>query len=267
MEGRDKTFVKVAFTRLKEKLDALVAINNKVRSPGAEVPLGAASREFSSLVTGSWGIGGGVLFGKPKANPVAPTEDEDIGREPETHDVFVAESLSPASNPVPDTPVRDGDRQPGGREVPDDRTGLRPDVSAQDARTGWESLAGTLPAAPRPQPPAVRPKVQYVAEPYYESRDGHVVLVQEFRLPVPGTQQVSPQLSILLPGNGVRETDPPIGAARPEFFGWESERGLLDRTNEIVVSGGPDIWRLLVVPAPDTVTEIGVAVRRAEVAW
>ncbi|MCR3749752.1 hypothetical protein LX88_003729 [Lentzea californiensis] len=266
LEGRDKTFVRVAFTRLKEKLDALVAINDKVRSPGAEVPLGAASREFSSLVTGSWGIGGGVRFGKPKVNPVAQNDDEDVEWEPERRDVFVAETLSPGSNPVPDTPAWDGGRYPGGDEVPDDRTGLRPDMPTQDARPGWDSLAGTLPAAPRPQPPAARPKVQYVAEPYYEIRDGNVVLVQEFRLPVPGTQQVSPQLAILLPGNGVREMDPPIGAARPEFFGWESERGLLDRTNDLVVSGGPGIWRLLVVPAPDTVTEIGVAVKRAEVA-
>jgi hypothetical protein len=139
-------------------------------------------------------------------------------------------------------------------------------MTAQEERPDWQSVAGTLPAAPRPQAPAVRPKVQYIAEPYYETRDGHVVLVQNFRLPVPGTQQVSPQLSILLPGNGVRETDPPIGAARPEFFGWESERGSLDRTSDLVVSGGPDVWRLLVVPAPDTVTEIAVVVKRAEVA-
>ncbi|MDX3662883.1 hypothetical protein PV646_36765 [Streptomyces sp. ID05-26A] len=266
LEGHDKTFVKVAFTRLKEKLDALVAINDKVKSPGAEVPLGAASREFSSLVTGSWGIGGGVRFGKPKKSPVAPSEDDDVEWGPEEHDGIVAEPFSSDPHPVPDVSAWDGGGQTRDQNVAGDRIGPLPDMTEQDRRPGWQSLAGTLPSAPRPPRPAARPKVQYVAEPYYETRDGHVVLVQEFRLPVPGTQQVSPQLSILLPGNGVRETDPPIGAARPEFFGWESERGLLDRTSDLVVSGGPDIWRLLVVPAPDTVTEIGVAVKRAEVA-
>lgn len=266
LEGHNKTFVKVAFTRLKEKLDALVEINDKVKSPSAEVPLGAASREFSRLVTGSWGIGGGVHFGKAKAGPVARTEHEDDGREPSGFKWPEDGSQPKASSPVPDVPASDSGPQPGGFAAPDDRTEPPPDSEASGERPDWRSLAGTLPVAPPPAVPATRPKVQYVAEPYYETRDGHVVLVQEFRLPVPGAQQVAPQLSILLPGNGVRETDPPIGAARPEFFGWENEQGLLNRANSLVVTGGPDTWRLLVVPAPDTVTEIGVVVRRAEVA-
>ncbi|MCG8926143.1 hypothetical protein [Lentzea sp. CC55] len=268
LEGHDKTFVKVAFTRLKEKLDALVEINDKVKSPGAEVPLGAASRQFSNLVTGSWGIGGGVRFGKPKSgtNQATPDEGEDFEWEADERETFTAGPLSGDPIPMPDTPSWGSGQQPRDHGVLDDRTDARPEMTSQEERPGWQSLAGTLPAARPPQAPAARPKVQYVSEPYYESRDGQVVLVQEFRLPVVGVQQVSPQLSILLPGNGVRETDPPIGAARPEFFGWENAHGSLDRTNTLVVSGGPDIWRLLVVPAPDTVTEIGVAVKRAEVA-
>ncbi|MFD9703753.1 hypothetical protein [Lentzea sp. NPDC059081] len=264
LEGRDKTYVKVTFTRLKEKLDALVEINDKVKSPGVEVPLGAASREFSSLVTGAWGIGGGVRFGKPKTGPLASTEDEDVEWAPEESEPFVSAAQPQSPTPVPDVRPWDG-HQTGEQGISADRTELPFDANAQDERPDWQSLAGTLPASPKPQAPAARPKVQYIAEPYYEDRDGQVVLVQEFRLPVPGTQLVAPQLSILLPGNGVRETDPPIGAPQPEFFGWENERGLIDRTNALVVSGGPDIWRLLVVPAPDTVTEIGVAVKRAEV--
>ncbi|WP_191302096.1 hypothetical protein [Lentzea cavernae] len=265
LEGHNKTFVKVTFTRLKEKLDALVAINDKVKSPGAEVPLGAASREFSSLVTGSWGIGGGLRFGKAKPGPVQ-TEDEDAEWDVEEHETFVSTPSTQVADPAADVSVGDDGHQHREHGVSDDRTGPPHDTTVHDERPGWQSLAGTLPAAPPPQAPAARPKVHYVAEPYYDDRDGQVVLVQEFRLPVRGTQQLSPQLSILLPGNGVRETDPPIGAARPEFFGWENENGLFDRTSSLVVSGGPDIWRLLVVPAPDTVTEIGVAVKRAEVA-
>ncbi|MGZ3147960.1 hypothetical protein ACVDFE_39460 [Lentzea chajnantorensis] len=269
LEGHEKTFVRVTYTRLKEKLEAFVEINDKVRSSGVEVPLGAASRAFSSLVTGSWGVGGGVQFGKPRKPPTTPVDDswdvhdhdDEYGHaRPSDHqDSANAHPAQQHSDTTGEAPDWESSQQPATSVDPHEPySGAR---TTQDERSAW-SFAGTLPAAP----PAPRPKVQYVDEPYYDTQDGQVVLVQEFRLPVPGSQQVSPQLSILLPGNGVRETDPPVNAARPQFFGWQSEEGALNRSSTLVVSGGPGTWRLLVVPAPDTVTEISVAVRRAEVA-
>jgi hypothetical protein len=270
LEGKEKSFVRVTFTRIKEQLEALVEINDKVRSTGVEVPLGAASRAFSSLVTGSWGVGGGIQFGKAKNSLAARPAQEDNNWEEHGGEhwndgaqagghKYAAEFEAPTQERGP---AADSTGQGSEQQHPIGETGTPAAATTSGDRFGWQSHAGTLPVAA----PALRPKVQYLDDPYYGTRDGQVVLVQEFRLPVPGSQQVSPQLSVLLPGNGVRETDPPINAARPEFFGWEDDQGLINRASTLVVAGGPETWRLLVVPAPDTVTEISIAVRRAEVA-
>jgi hypothetical protein len=86
------------------------------------------------------------------------------------------------------------------------------------------------------------------------------VLVQEFRLPVPGPQRVHIDLAVTLPGTGGRETDPPIGASMPVLFGWEDYTGKLHPTETYVIEGSESIWRALVIPAPDTMTEIGIKV-------
>src|SRR5690606_37421758 len=105
-----------------------------------------------------------------------------------------------------------------------------------------------------------RPRVQYVGDPYYEDRGDTTVLVQEFRLPVPGPQRVRIDLAVTLPGTGGRETDPPIGAVMPVLVGWQDETGRLHADDPCSVEGGESLWRAVVRPAPDTMTEIGIKV-------
>jgi hypothetical protein len=106
--------------------------------------------------------------------------------------------------------------------------------------------------------------VQYVGEPYYDDRGNDSVLVQEFRLPVPGPQRVRIDLAVTLPGTGGRETDPPVGASMPALIGWESDTGSLSATEAYVIEGGEAVWRALVRPAPDTMTEIAVKVEAVQ---
>jgi hypothetical protein len=103
--------------------------------------------------------------------------------------------------------------------------------------------------------------VQYVGEPYYDDRQDVDVLIQEFRLPVPGPQLVHSDLAVILPGTGGRETDPPIGAGRPTLLGWQDATGTLHEDDPLLVEGDADVvWRAVVRPAPDTMTEIGIGV-------
>ncbi|MGW5850572.1 hypothetical protein ACWFQ8_21925 [Streptomyces sp. NPDC055254] len=108
--------------------------------------------------------------------------------------------------------------------------------------------------------PRRRPRVEYVGEPYYDDHDHDAVLVQEFRLPTPGPQRVRIDLAVVLPGSTGRETDPPIGAGLPGLIGWENDEGLLYTAETCVIEGGDAIWRALVRPAADTMTEIGIKV-------
>jgi hypothetical protein len=107
--------------------------------------------------------------------------------------------------------------------------------------------------------------VQYIGDPYYDDRGEVSVLVQEFRLPVPGPQQVRMDLAVTLPGTGGRETDPPIGASMPVLVGWEDSDGRLSASEAYVIDGGESVWRALVRPAPDTMTEIGIKVEAVKI--
>ncbi|WP_411091559.1 hypothetical protein [Streptomyces sp. 049-1] len=102
--------------------------------------------------------------------------------------------------------------------------------------------------------------MQYLGEPFYVDSGETSLLVQEFRLPVPGPQRVRIDLAITLPGTGGRETDPPIGASMPVLVGWENEAGALHAEDPLILDGGESVWRALVQPAPDTMTEIGIKV-------
>ncbi|GLW98207.1 hypothetical protein [Microtetraspora sp. NBRC 16547] len=104
-----------------------------------------------------------------------------------------------------------------------------------------------------------RPRVEYVDTPYYGDRLGIPVLIQAFRLPVPGPQQVRIDLAVALAGPGGRETDPPLGAAMPSLLGWEDPGGSLHTTPSHVIEGGDgSTWRAIVRPARDTMTEIDI---------
>lgn len=112
--------------------------------------------------------------------------------------------------------------------------------------------SGSGPAGPRP-------RVQYVGEAAYEERSGTAVLVQSFRLPAALVQRVRVELAVALPGVGNRETDPPVGAPAPQFVGWEDPQGNLHSSPTFVIEGGDEaVWRAVVLPAPDTITEIAV---------
>lgn len=108
--------------------------------------------------------------------------------------------------------------------------------------------------------PRRRPRVQYIDDPYYDDRGDTSVLVQKFRLPVPGPQRVRIDLAVTLPGSGGRETDPPIGASMPMLIGWEDGDGRLYASETYVIEGSEAVWRAIVRPAPDTMTEIGIKV-------
>ncbi|MGW4301866.1 hypothetical protein ACWEHT_19130 [Streptomyces sp. NPDC004646] len=155
--------------------------------------------------------------------------------------------------------------KPGGTAT---RTERRPSsattraTSGRSTPTSGASVPPTSAGSDAPLPHAVvrRPRVQYVGDPYYDDRGDTSVLIQEFRLPMPGPQRVRVELAVTLPGTGGRETDPPIGASMPELIGWESEAGQVYASGPQVLQGGDVLWRAVVRPAPDTMTEIGVKV-------
>lgn len=240
LEGPARTLVRQTFTRLKDKMEALVGVNDGVRGGSAEVPLGAASRTFASLVAGAWGIGGGTDFaraarrGKPRATPIP-----DLPEPPETG------AWEPTTGHVPDS-------------APFSSASMAHDPPHGENDSGTHSYPPLPPAQPLPRRRRLR--LEYLEEPYFDVRHGHVVLIQAFRAPEPGLQRIRARLAVALPGTVGRETDPPKDAAQPEFFGWENESGTLNPNAENLIEGGDQVWRLIVRPAPDTMTEIDLIV-------
>ncbi|MDT8910553.1 hypothetical protein [Amycolatopsis sp. PS_44_ISF1] len=222
LDGRDKTFVKTTFTRIKESVEELIEVDGKVRAGSSEIALGAASRAFSDLVAGSWGNGGASDY-RRVFKPIAP---------------------APASTTTQHT----GDLfEPGPTGVPATDSAPQHD---RDDRTDPGPSSGR------------RPRVEYLGSPYYEVRSGHVLLVQAFRINTPGTHRCVADLGVALAGTSSRETDPPRAADQPQFFGWESPDGALHTQSTRMVDGGEEVWRVLVRPAPDTMTEIAVSAQR-----
>jgi hypothetical protein len=224
LDRPESTYVQTTFRRIDEALNGLLSLGGGVRTGASNVALGAASSMFSGLVGGAWGMGGATDHSKPGSTAGRPTknDEEDTRRTPK-----------------------------GGRTPTDHGDGHR---SGGDGKTGFSS--GGDGATPLRR----RPRVQYVADPYYDDRGAATVLVQEFRLPVPGPQRVRIDLAVTLPGTGGRETDPPIGAATPELVGWEDDAGRVHEGDPYVIEGGESLWRALVRPAPDTMTEIAIKV-------
>jgi hypothetical protein len=234
LDRPESTYVQTTFRRIGEALEQLLSLSGTTRPGASNVALGAASSLFSGLVGGAWGIGGATAYSKPGSTVTTTsraTDYEDAG----THQAV------------------DG-RRPSTRFA--DGTGLENAHPAERPGSDDAPAAGTSgPGAPRR-----RPRVQYVGDPYYDDRGDTSVLIQEFRLPVPGPQRVLIDLAITLPGTGGRETDPPIGASMPVLIGWEDETGRLHTSDPQVVAGGEAVWRAVVRPAPDTMTEIGIKV-------
>ncbi|MCX4981107.1 hypothetical protein [Streptomyces sp. NBC_00572] len=236
LERPESTFVQSTFRRIDEAQDQLLSLGGNARTGARNVALGAASALFSGLVGGAWGIGGATAYTKP-----GNTTTRDGLRK-------VAERRKAPGRPA-GASARD--------TVPEQIDGT--------TRDSWEARGGEgdITTATGGSAPRRRPRVAYVGDPYYDERDELTVLIQEFTLPVPGAQQVHIDLAVALPGFGGRETDPPIGALMPELVGWESEEGLLIASETCVIEGGESVWRAVVRPAPDTMTEIGVRVETA----
>jgi hypothetical protein len=221
----ESTFVQTTFRRINEALDSLLSLGGATRTGASNVALGAASSLFSGLVGGAWGIGGATAYSKPGSTTTRPSKSDRRVPTPSPTD------LSIAGGPL--------------------------DLGGFD--TGTEALTAE-PGTNGTGMPRRRPRVQYIGEPYYDDRDDTTLLVQDFRLPVPGPQEVRIDLAVTLPGTGGRETDPPIGASMPELIGWEDEDGHLHAPEARVIDGSESVWRALVRPAPDTMTEIGIKV-------
>lgn len=234
LERPESTFVHTTFRRVDEALDQLLSLGGVARSGARSVALGAASTFFSGLVGGAWGIGGATAYAKPGST------------------VTRAGAQEAARN------RRGAAASTGGR--------LHSSTANDDAATheAWNGVGEGIdfPDATATGVPGRRrrPRVQYVGDPYFDDRGDLTVLIQEFRLPVPIPQRVHVDLAVALPGVGGRETDPPIGAEMPALVGWEDGDGLLHTSETCVIDGGESVWRAVVRPAPDTMTEIGIRV-------
>ncbi|MGW5336413.1 hypothetical protein [Streptomyces bauhiniae] len=226
--GRSEgTFVRTTFRRINEALEGLLSLNGVTRPGASNVALGAASSMFSGLVGGAWGIGGATAYSKPGSTATGR------GGQPGT---TVRPTGRPASTDPTSDPAAAGGTHDAEQSFP---------VGSESDRSG---------AVIR------RPRVQYVGDPYYDDRSNSTVLIQEFRLPVAVAQRVRIDLAVTLPGTGGREVDPPVGAGMPELIGWENEAGQSYGSGTQVLLGGDTLWRAVVRPAPDTMTEIGIKV-------
>ncbi|MFF1277117.1 hypothetical protein ACFVZC_27495 [Streptomyces marokkonensis] len=224
LERPESTYVHTTFTRIGEALNGLLSLNGNAGQGAGTVALGAASSYFSGLVGGAWGIGGATDYSKPGSTATRSTDVDD------------------------DT---------GGRGR---RTTKKGKASGGAAVGGGDRDDAGAPHGADDSTPRRRPRVQYFGDPYYEDHGESTLLVQEFRLPVPGPQRVRSDLAVTLPGTGGRETDPPIGATMPVLVGWQDESGRVHDGDPCVVEGSDALWRALVRPAPDTMTEIGIKV-------
>ncbi|MEU2656231.1 hypothetical protein ABZ615_13005 [Streptomyces sp. NPDC007325] len=235
LERPESTFVHTTFRRIDDALDDMLSLGGVARSGARSVALGAASTFFSGLVGGSWGIGGATDYAKPGSTDTrAGVRDAARKRSGITTASTGGDLHSSAS----------GDDEPAYDTRPTTNEGI-----------GFADSTATGDSGRRR-----RPRVQYVGDPYYDDRGDSTVLIQEFRLPVPMPQRVQADLAVALPGVGGRETDPPIGAAMPTLVGWEDGDGHLHTSETCVVEGGEAVWRAVVRPAPDTMTEIGIKV-------
>ncbi|MGW0353610.1 hypothetical protein ACWDXV_05355 [Nocardia nova] len=234
LEDRDhRTFVRTTFTRLKEATEAILnaAVGN--RAEVADVSLGAASDQFSPLIGGVWGVGGATDYGRP------------------------GETRSPGPN----------ERGVGGRHKGGEPAGTRAnsDGNGEGRQSSDPSgeVAGSDSASDggATRQPTRRPRVDYVGAPYLDEFAGMAVVVQDFRLPAQMLQHVSAELGVALTADGGRETEPPEGAPQPELVGWEDEDGTLRRAESFMVGGGDNrVWKAIIKPAPDTMTDIKIRV-------
>ncbi|MEU2349865.1 hypothetical protein [Modestobacter sp. NPDC049651] len=120
-----------------------------------------------------------------------------------------------------------------------------------NAPAAGDGKAGNASARPGP---ATRSRVTTLVEPHIEMRDGSVVLVARYGVTAPGPLQLTARLSIVT-WEG-REDDPPAGAGRPRVREWHTAHG--STNDETCLVEGPTEVDLVVVPVPDTATDVTV---------
>jgi hypothetical protein len=236
--GRERRFINTTFKRIDEQLDRFVEPGTGEQSSSTATPLGALSSLFSPLVGGAWGDGAATDYaGISKNNTLTPHERSQSPAVGQTDDhEFHTDDLTPSVTTGQGPTGGQGERTPGRH--------------ARDGEGTWDA---------RPSEGAARqPRVRYEDDPSLERRNGQIVIVQTFTLPEPGWQRLTARLTVALASSsGLRETDPPIGAPRPVLREWEGPDGEVIAGTELETLGGDGrVWRAIVQPAPDTITEI-----------
>ena len=190
LTGHDKTFVRVTFRRIKERLASYRTAANAAVRTETGVTLGAASNFLGGIVAAAF---------------------------------------------------------------------ARPDTSSTGGGGGSRGGRG---GGGRPSPtPRDKVRVIELTEPAVDEREGKVVLTQRFSVSGPGPILLQARLSVGLGERG-REDEAPVGAARPQVLFWATVTGL--RRAETCVVDSPAEVELVVMPVPDTITDIAVTGVRAE---
>lgn len=224
LEGDDRKIVKVTFTRLKEYANKQLSLETGMINATVKAPLGAASRQFSSLVSGAQGFGGATSF-----MPFSSIRDRRSGS------------------------IKDSDQGPGKRSSNpkvDDSARSSRDESAPTASQGRHRYSG-------------RPRVVYIGEPSFEIVNEIPALSQRFRIPERMRVVVESTVGVAIPGSKGKETDPPVNAIQPTTLGWSNDANtIFHGSDNLEIDGGETIWKVFVNPAPDTVTSIELTVSR-----
>lgn len=246
LEYPHSTFIRTTFKRIREAVDELLGLDKVSKVGSAEIALGAASTLLSPLVGASWGIGAGTDYTRPGATK--PSVHSPTQKKPKTvNEGSPTQTQTPMDWRVPEENEKDDTKglgTPAEPESTDISRGL--DVNLPDN------------AEKRRR----RPKIQYRGEPYFDEHGDQAVLIQEFDLPVDVPQEVGIELSVAIAGGEGRETEPPIGAAMPKLLGWDDGSGTLIAEPTLVTDGGPgQVRRVVICPAPDTVTDLQLRVR------
>lgn len=241
LEYPDSTYVRTTFRRIRETVNVLLGLDKGSKIGSAKIALGAASTLLSPLVGGSWGIGGATDYARP--GTIRPPVSIPSRKNPKR----AAGGSSTRSPSDTDWSVPEEVEQQGPTVASEYDT---PEFAATSANPGTTATKRQ------------RPKIQYVGEPYFDEHDGRAVLIQEFRLPVAGPQEVGIELGVAIASGEGRETEPPIGAAMPELLGWDDGNGALTTDPTLITDGDPERPRRAVIrPAPDTMTDLQLQVK------
>ncbi|MEJ2866731.1 hypothetical protein WCD74_03085 [Actinomycetospora sp. OC33-EN08] len=134
-------------------------------------------------------------------------------------------------------------------------------VGGAGSRGGGRAVgSGNGSGGGRPSP-GRRPRISALTEPIVDERAGRVVLMQRFSVSGPGPARLEAKLSVGL-GSRAREDDAPAGGRRPEILAWSTPDGEIGGDHCVVAT--PAEVGLIVIPVPDTVTDIAVLATKNE---